>query len=181
VRDYLDGGNWTLLDEFVEVESGKRNHRPEPEKALTACKKHRAKLVIAKLDRLSRSLVLIAMLMDRKVDFVCATIRPPPSSRSTSSPPSPSMSAMRSRRAPRPRSPPPRPRARSSAASDRRACRGRAARRSLRRPTWPARAAAGELNRRGVERQAVARNADHSLARSDSACDLDQRVGLPAN
>jgi Resolvase, N terminal domain len=49
VIDYLDGGKWTLLDEFTEIESGKRNDRPELEKALAACKKHRAKLVIAKL------------------------------------------------------------------------------------------------------------------------------------
>jgi DNA invertase Pin-like site-specific DNA recombinase len=53
------------------LESGKRNDRPELEKALAACKKHRAKLVIAKLDRLSRNLAFIAMLMDRRVDFVC--------------------------------------------------------------------------------------------------------------
>src|SRR5262249_55450711 len=71
VVDYLDGGKWTLLDEFTEIESGKRNDRPELEKALAACKKHRAKLVIAKLDRLSRNLAFIAVLMDRKVDFVC--------------------------------------------------------------------------------------------------------------
>jgi DNA invertase Pin-like site-specific DNA recombinase len=71
VIDYLDGGKWTLLDEFTEIESGKRNDRPELERALAACKKHRAKLVIAKLDRLSRNLAFIAMLMDRKVDFVC--------------------------------------------------------------------------------------------------------------
>ena len=71
VVDYLDGGKWTLLDEFTEIESGERNDRPELEKALAACRKHRAKLVIAKLDRLSRNLAFIAMLMDRKVDFVC--------------------------------------------------------------------------------------------------------------
>ena len=64
VVDYLDGGKWTLLDEFTEIESGKRNDRPELEKALAACKKHRAKLVIAKLDRLSRNVAFIAMLMD---------------------------------------------------------------------------------------------------------------------
>ena len=64
VVDYLDGGKWTLLDEFTEIESGKRNDRPELERALAACKKHRAKLVIAKLDRLSRNVAFIAMLMD---------------------------------------------------------------------------------------------------------------------
>jgi DNA invertase Pin-like site-specific DNA recombinase len=71
VIDYLDGGKWTLLDEFTEIESGRRNDRPELEKAIAACKKHRAKLVIAKLDRLSRNGAFIATLMDRKVDFVC--------------------------------------------------------------------------------------------------------------
>jgi DNA invertase Pin-like site-specific DNA recombinase len=67
---YLNGGRWTLVDEFTEVESGKRNDRPELEKALGACKKQKAKLVIAKLDRLSRNLAFIATLMDSGVEFV---------------------------------------------------------------------------------------------------------------
>ena len=57
VLDYLDGGKWELVAEFTEVESGKHNDRPELEKALAACKRQKAKLVIAKLDRLSRNLV----------------------------------------------------------------------------------------------------------------------------
>src|SRR5437870_12730372 len=65
VLNYLDGGRWTLIAEFTEIESGKRNDRPELEKALAACKKQKAKLVIAKLDRLSRNLAFIAAL-DRK-------------------------------------------------------------------------------------------------------------------
>jgi DNA invertase Pin-like site-specific DNA recombinase len=62
VLDYLDGGRWELVDEFTEVESGKRSDRPELDKALAACKRHKAKLVIAKLDRLSRNLAFIATL-----------------------------------------------------------------------------------------------------------------------
>jgi Resolvase, N terminal domain len=54
-------GRWALVDEFTEVESGKGNDRPELIKALAACKKQKAKLVIAKLDRLSRNLAFIAM------------------------------------------------------------------------------------------------------------------------
>jgi Resolvase, N terminal domain len=57
-------------DEFTEIESGKRADRPELEKALAPCKKQRAKLVIAKLDRLSRNLASIATLMESGVEFV---------------------------------------------------------------------------------------------------------------
>ncbi len=71
VTDYLNGGSWELLGEHVEVESGKRSDRPKLAEALAACKRHRAKLVIAKLDRLSRNVAFIATLMDGKVDFVC--------------------------------------------------------------------------------------------------------------
>jgi DNA invertase Pin-like site-specific DNA recombinase len=71
IADYLNGGSWELLGEYVEVESGKRNDRPQLEAALAACRRYKAKLVIAKLDRLSRNLAFIATLMERKVDFVC--------------------------------------------------------------------------------------------------------------
>jgi Resolvase, N terminal domain len=54
VAEYLNGGSWQLTAEFTEVESGKRNDRPELEKALAACRRTGATLVIAKLDRLSR-------------------------------------------------------------------------------------------------------------------------------
>jgi DNA invertase Pin-like site-specific DNA recombinase len=70
VLTYLDGGRWSLVQEFVEVESGKRNDRPELVAALAACKKHKAKLIIAKLDRLSRNLAFIATLMDSGVEFI---------------------------------------------------------------------------------------------------------------
>src|ERR1700720_109172 len=70
VNDYLNGGQWKLLGEFTEVESGKRSGGPELEKALMACRKDKAKLVIAKLDRLSRNVHFISGLMERKADFV---------------------------------------------------------------------------------------------------------------
>ena len=68
VRDFLAGGN--IIGEFIEIESGKRNERPELAKALAACRKQKAKLVIAKLDRLSRNLAFIAALMDAGVEFI---------------------------------------------------------------------------------------------------------------
>jgi DNA invertase Pin-like site-specific DNA recombinase len=70
VLEYLDGGRWSLIAEFIEIESGKRSDRPELEKALAACKKQKARLVIAKLDRLSRNLAFIATLIDSGVEFV---------------------------------------------------------------------------------------------------------------
>jgi len=70
VLQYLNGGPWSLTGEFTEVESGKRSDRQELAKALAACKRHKAKLVIAKLDRLSRNLAFIAALMDSGVEFI---------------------------------------------------------------------------------------------------------------
>src|SRR5262249_54816414 len=70
VMDYLNGGARELVSEFVEVESGKRADRPELARALEACRKHKCKLVIAKLDRLSRNLAFIATLMNSGVEFV---------------------------------------------------------------------------------------------------------------
>lgn len=75
VMDYLNGGAWTLVGEFTEVESGKRGDRPELAKAMALCKKHKATLVIAKLDRLSRNVAFIANLMEATGSrFVAADI-----------------------------------------------------------------------------------------------------------
>ena len=72
VTDYLNGGSWELVDAFTEIESGRNSERPELAKALAACKKHRATLVVAKLDRLSRSVAFLSRLMEANVEFVAA-------------------------------------------------------------------------------------------------------------
>jgi DNA invertase Pin-like site-specific DNA recombinase len=69
VRDHLDGGGWTLLRELVEIESGKRADRPKLEEALTLCRVHSAKLIIAKLDRLARNVAFVSNLMKSGVEF----------------------------------------------------------------------------------------------------------------
>jgi DNA invertase Pin-like site-specific DNA recombinase len=70
VTGYLNGGDWALVQEVVEVESGKRNDRPALADALRLCRKHRATLVIAKLDRLARNVAFISNLMESGVEFV---------------------------------------------------------------------------------------------------------------
>jgi DNA invertase Pin-like site-specific DNA recombinase len=70
VMDYLNGGAWELVGGFVEVESGNKADRPELARAVDACRKHKARLVIAKLDRLSRNLAFVATLMESGVEFV---------------------------------------------------------------------------------------------------------------
>jgi DNA invertase Pin-like site-specific DNA recombinase len=72
VMNYLNGGSWKLVGEFTEVESGKNSDRMQLRAAQAACKKHKAKLVIAKLDRLSRNVAFIANLLEAGTDFVAA-------------------------------------------------------------------------------------------------------------
>src|SRR4051794_20472111 len=68
VAQYLNGGSWKIADEFTEVESGKNNDRVELSKAIKACRLYGAKLVIAKLDRLSRDAHFLLGLEKAGVD-----------------------------------------------------------------------------------------------------------------
>jgi DNA invertase Pin-like site-specific DNA recombinase len=71
VEAWLDGGRWHLVEEHVEVESGKRtDNRPALAKALDACRVFNAKLVIAKLDRLSRDAHFLLGLEKAGVEFI---------------------------------------------------------------------------------------------------------------
>ena len=72
VADYLNGGRWTLVGEVTEAESGKRSDRPALAKALALCRVHGAKLIVAKMDRLSRNVHFLSGLMEAKVPFVAA-------------------------------------------------------------------------------------------------------------
>lgn len=70
VADYLRDQSGQLVDEFTEIESGKRNDRPQLAAALATCRRHKAVLVIAKLDRLARNVAFVANLMESSVEFV---------------------------------------------------------------------------------------------------------------
>jgi DNA invertase Pin-like site-specific DNA recombinase len=70
VNRYLIEG--APIQEFVEVESGKRTDRPQLAAALAACRAHGATLIIAKLDRLTRNLHFISGLIESGVDFIAA-------------------------------------------------------------------------------------------------------------
>ena len=54
------------------IESGKRNNRVQLAAALAACKRLKARLVVAKLDRLARNVAFISKLMESGVEFTAA-------------------------------------------------------------------------------------------------------------
>src|SRR5262245_50216762 len=70
VTSYLNGGRWTLVAEYVETESGRKSDRPKLAAALSHAKAMGAKLVFAKLDRLTRNVDLLRSLVASEVDLV---------------------------------------------------------------------------------------------------------------
>ncbi|KAA6336938.1 DNA-invertase hin [termite gut metagenome] len=71
VSKYMESEKGILINSYTEVESGKKNDRKELAKALSECKAQNATLIVAKLDRLSRSVSFISSLTDSNVDFTC--------------------------------------------------------------------------------------------------------------
>src|SRR5438046_814760 len=73
VAQYLAGGAYQVLGEFTEIESGKdHKNRPTLLEALALCRVTGARLLIAKLDRLSRNAEFLFKLQRSSVKFVCA-------------------------------------------------------------------------------------------------------------
>ena len=70
VQNFLAGKE--IIAEFTEVESGRKNDRPQLAQALALAKKNKATLVIAKLDRLARNVHFISGLLESGVQFVAA-------------------------------------------------------------------------------------------------------------
>ena len=69
--DYITRVGGGVVESYTDVESGKKNNRPELEKALRKCRLTGAILVIAKLDRLSRDAVFLLELQASSIKFVC--------------------------------------------------------------------------------------------------------------
>jgi len=69
VTRFIDGRG-ALLAEYTEIESGGKNDRPALSDALALCRQQKATLLIARLDRLARSVAFISNLMDSGVEFV---------------------------------------------------------------------------------------------------------------
>jgi DNA invertase Pin-like site-specific DNA recombinase len=74
VQTFMERSGWNLVQEFTEVETAKGKDalaiRPQLAQALATAKKHKAILIIAKLDRLARNVAFISSLMESGVDFV---------------------------------------------------------------------------------------------------------------
>ena len=72
VKNFLSNSDCKLISEFTEIETGTtKKFRPVLMEALEACKLYCATLIIAKLDRLARSVFTVASLQESGVDFVC--------------------------------------------------------------------------------------------------------------
>jgi len=73
VRRFVEGQHGILEKEFSEVESGRKTdqERPQLAAALEYAKRHKATVIIAKLDRLARNAEFLLRLQNSGVDFVC--------------------------------------------------------------------------------------------------------------
>jgi DNA invertase Pin-like site-specific DNA recombinase len=72
VSQFVATASGKLFAEFTEIKSGSTSNRPQLDEALRTCRIRRATLVIARLDRLSRNVGLIARLMESGLEFVAA-------------------------------------------------------------------------------------------------------------
>jgi len=68
IRNYLKGE--VPIAEFVEVESGRKTQRPKLHEALELCKKEKATLIVAKMDRLSRNVAFTSQLLDAGIEII---------------------------------------------------------------------------------------------------------------
>jgi DNA invertase Pin-like site-specific DNA recombinase len=75
---FAEAEGFDLIETFTEVETGKGSdaldRRPQLAKALRVAKRHKAPIIVAKLDRLSRDVHFISGLMSHKTPFIVAEL-----------------------------------------------------------------------------------------------------------
>jgi DNA invertase Pin-like site-specific DNA recombinase len=72
VERHVAGDGGRIVAEFVEVESGRKNDRPQLAAAIEACRRYNAVLAISRLDRLARNAAFLLSLRDAGIEFVAA-------------------------------------------------------------------------------------------------------------
>jgi DNA invertase Pin-like site-specific DNA recombinase len=70
VSRFLASRNAVVVAEYTETESGRKGNRPQLQAALEICRKKKATLIIAKLDRLARNVHFISGLLESGVNFL---------------------------------------------------------------------------------------------------------------
>ncbi len=71
VEEFVQTRGGTITATFTETESGKKiSNRPQLQAALALCRRTRATLIIAKLDRLARNVHFISGLLETGVEFL---------------------------------------------------------------------------------------------------------------
>jgi hypothetical protein len=81
VAEYLDGGERDLVGIYTEVESGEWRDRPELARALEACRRQKATLIVARRDSLARDASVLLAIFDVAADCDVVFCDPPPGSR----------------------------------------------------------------------------------------------------
>src|SRR5260221_13954571 len=75
---FAEAGGYHLIETFQEMETGKGydalDRRPQLAASLKAAKQHKAPIIVAKLDRLSRNVHFISGLMEHKIPFIVAEL-----------------------------------------------------------------------------------------------------------
>ena len=76
INNHLNGGEWDVIAEYTETESGKRSdrHRRQLRAALQQCKAENATLIIARVDRLTRNLAFLTALLESGVQVIACDI-----------------------------------------------------------------------------------------------------------
>src|ERR1019366_685376 len=71
VVGYVEKQGGVIIGQFAETESGAKDDRPQLAAALAMCRKTKATLLVARLDRLSRDAAFLITLKKSEVAFTC--------------------------------------------------------------------------------------------------------------